>query len=117
VSRRAGLIEPASVDRYPSLVAATKGLGPLRELFLGEGGVVYAADGRDGWYLVTDEGLMAGMLDEEDADLVDQLCCVSVRRRRIPCALRNASWVEPPPTRLCLTHGERSVLVNVKRLP
>jgi hypothetical protein len=68
--------EPASVSRFPSLAIATKGLGPVRELFLTEGGVVYEADGPDAWYLITDEGSMAGMLDEEDADLLEQLVAV-----------------------------------------
>jgi hypothetical protein len=65
-----------SVDRYPSLALAMTGLGPVRELFLGEGGVVYAAEGPDAWCLITDEGSMAGMLDKEDADLAEKLVAV-----------------------------------------
>ena len=76
MSRRPRLIEPASVSRYPSLAVATERLGPVRELFLGEGGVVYAAEGADAWCLITDESSMAGMLDEEDADLVEKLVAV-----------------------------------------
>jgi hypothetical protein len=76
VSRREGPVEPASVSRFPSLAIATKGLGPVRELFLTEGGVVYEAEAPDAWCLISDEGSMAGMLDEEDDDLLDQLVAV-----------------------------------------
>jgi hypothetical protein len=74
--RRDQVEVPARVSRHPSLAIATKGLGPVRELFLTEGGVVYEAEGPDAWYLITDEGSMAGMLDEEDSDLLDKLVAV-----------------------------------------
>lgn len=50
---------------------------PKAEEFLGfEGGMIYKSVKKDEYIVIVDNGTMAGMLDDDDLDLLDQLVTV-----------------------------------------
>jgi hypothetical protein len=90
---------PDRIERYASMAAVENQFGEFTELVVMEGGVVYSGGGPGRWALVTDEGTLAGLLDEdEDRDLRAGL--VGVYRFRSRRARDNYAaargWREPP---------------------
>lgn len=61
------------VERHPSGYPWSSRFPDHEVVFRAEGGAVYSARGEEAYWLITDEGTLADLLDPDDADLLTSL--------------------------------------------